>query len=90
METIKALTLEDTHFFFELEGQTTDVDSIRVILLWNGIDQNLSLMEKYEYLRQALSQLFNREIDLANTYLVFEKACSLVASLKKTFLRGQN
>lgn len=90
METIKALTLEDTHFFFEIEGQTIDIDSIRVILLWNGIDQNMSLMEKYESLRIALSQLLNREIDLANTYLMFEKSCSLIASLKKTFLRGQS
>lgn len=90
METIKSLKLEDTHFFFEFEGQTIDVDSIKVILLWNGVDPHASLAEKYDQMRSLLGNLFEREMDLANTYLIFEKACAQVATLKKTFLKGQN
>lgn len=83
METIKALSLQDTHFFFAFDSHTIDVDAIKVILLWNESPSSDPLSTRYEALRATLSNLFQQELDLANTYLIFEKSCAIVASLKK-------
>lgn len=90
METVKALSVKDSHFFVEFDTHTIDVDAIKVILFWNEADPGLPLNQKYEYLRLNLSREWNVDLDLANTYLILEKACSIVADLKKTLSLSQN
>lgn len=84
METVKALSPQDTHFFVEFPEHTLDIDAIKIILVWNEGPANVPLSQKYDYLKDALSSLLGVDLDLSNTYLLLEKACAIVASLKKT------
>lgn len=84
METVKALSPSDTHFFFKFNDCTLDIDSIKIILFWNESPASSLLSERYDFLKTALSNHYGQDFDLANTYLLLEKACAIVASLKKT------
>lgn len=90
METVKALTPSDTHFFFEFDNCTIDIDAIKIILFWNEGPGSGALSERYDYLRGALSTHYGQDFDLANTYLLLEKACAIIVSLKKTLLGSPN
>lgn len=90
METVKALEPQDTHFFFEYLGKTLDIDAIKIILLWNETDPKAPISERYGQLRQSLSLGYEEDFDLANAYLLLEKACSIVAALKKTLFGSLN
>lgn len=90
METVKALSPRDTHFFFQFPERTLDIDAVKIILVWNEGPTNATLTQKYDYLKDALSTLLEVDLDLSNTYLILEKACAIIASLKKTLLGSLN
>ena len=90
METVKALSPSDTHFFFEADGYAIDIDAVKIVLFWNEGPATGSISERYDYLRVALSNHYGQDFDLANTYLLLEKACAIIVSLKKTFLGSPN
>ena len=86
MESIKAFSIENTHFILATEDSDLVIDAVQTVVFWNETPPGAPLSERYRLLSEYLSKTYEYPIDIANAYLILEKAASIVAALKKTLL----
>lgn len=83
MQSVKALTAEDSQFIVDFGGSEVTLDATKVMILYGELPSSELLAVRYDHLKQALSETYGVAFNDATTYLVLEQAVKMVGELKK-------